>query len=62
MGYTPHFEEGTKKLYSLIDLNKAPIDVRGGDTLWEFRRMLPGTYIAAVDANDYYFFSAAALF
>jgi len=58
MGFTPHFTAGTKELYSLIDRNRdANKMFGGGDTLQEFRTMLPGTYIRAVDARDYYFFS-----
>jgi len=58
MGYAPHFSEGTKALYSLIDQNKSAHKMfGGGDTLSEFRRILPGTYASALEANDYYFFS-----
>jgi phosphoglycerate kinase len=58
MGFTPHFSDGTKKMYSLIDQNKdANKMFAGGDTLQEFRSMLPGTYIRAVDDPKYYFFS-----
>ncbi|MEN8151600.1 MAG: phosphoglycerate kinase [Planctomycetota bacterium] len=58
MGFTPHFTAGTKELYTLIDQNRdANKMFGGGDTLQEFRTMLPGTYIRAVDAKDYYFFS-----
>jgi phosphoglycerate kinase len=58
MGFTPHFGEGTKKMYSLIDENKAANKMYGGgDTLQEFRSMLPGKYIQAVDDPNYYFFS-----
>ncbi len=58
MGFTPHFTGGTKELYSLIDQNREANKMfGGGDTLQEFRTMLPGTYIRAVDARDYYFFS-----
>lgn len=58
MGYAPHFEEGTKKLYSLIDQNKSAYKMfGGGDTLSEFRRILPGIYASVLEANDYYFFS-----
>ncbi|MCK4956234.1 MAG: phosphoglycerate kinase, partial [Candidatus Cloacimonetes bacterium] len=58
MGLMPHFQEGTSKLYSLIDENKnANKMYGGGDTLQEFRSLLPGTYIAAVDDPKYYFFS-----
>ena len=58
MGYTPHFVEGTKKMYSLIDQNKSATKMfGGGDTMQEFRSLLPGTYIQAVDDPRYYFFS-----
>jgi phosphoglycerate kinase len=58
MGFTPHFGEGTKKMYSLIDENiKANKMYGGGDTLQELRSMLPGKYIKAVDDPNYYFFS-----
>ena len=58
MGFTPHFGEGTKKMYSLIDENKKANKMYGGgDTLQEFRSMLPGKYINAVDDTNYYFFS-----
>ncbi len=58
MGFTPHFVEGTKKMYSLIDQNKSAMKMfGGGDTMQEFRSLLPGTYIDAVDNPHYYFFS-----
>ena len=58
MGFTPHFGGGTKKMYSLIDENKEANKMYGGgDTLQEFRSMLPGKYIKAVDDPNYYFFS-----
>jgi phosphoglycerate kinase len=58
MGFTPHFSEGTRRMYSLIDENKSANKMfAGGDTLQEFRSTLPGTYIQAVDDPKYYFFS-----
>ena len=58
MGYTPYFVEGTKRMYSLIDQNHAAMKMfGGGDTMQEFRSLLPGTYIQAVDDPKYYFFS-----
>jgi phosphoglycerate kinase len=58
MGFTPHFNDGTKCMYALIDKNKSANKMfGGGDTLQEFRSMLPGTYIQAVDDKNYYFFS-----
>jgi len=58
MGLTPYFSEGSKRLYTLIDENKdANKMFGGGDTLQEFRTLLPGTYISAVDDPKYYFFA-----
>ncbi len=58
MGYTPHFQDGTRELFALVDQNREANKMfGGGDTLQEFRTMLPGTYIRAVDSRDYYFFS-----
>ncbi len=58
MGFTPHFSEGTKAMYELIGKNEnASKMFGGGDTLQEFRNLLPGQYIAAVDDEKYYFFS-----
>jgi phosphoglycerate kinase len=58
MGYSPYFVEGTKKMYSLIDQNTSATKMfGGGDTMQEFRSLLPGTYIQAVDDPKYYFFS-----
>ncbi len=58
MGFTPHFWEGTKKMYSLIDENKKANKMYGGgDTLQELRSLLPRKYIKAVDDPNYYFFS-----
>jgi len=58
MGFTPYFNEGSRRLYALIDENKdANKMFGGGDTLQEFRTMLPGTYISAIDDPKYYFFA-----
>ena len=58
MGFTPYFSEGSRGLYALIDKNKnANKMFGGGDTLQEFRTLLPGTYISAVDDPKYYFFA-----
>jgi phosphoglycerate kinase len=58
MGMMPHFAEGTRTMYALIDQNRTANKMfGGGDTLQEFRYLLPGTYIAAVDDPNYYFFS-----
>ena len=58
MGFTPYFSEGSRRLYALVDENKdANKMFGGGDTLQEFRTMLPGTYISAVDDPKYYFFA-----
>ncbi|MEA1972852.1 MAG: phosphoglycerate kinase [Candidatus Cloacimonadota bacterium] len=58
MGYMPFYFEGTMELYKLIGKNvKAAKLFGGGDTLQEFRTLLPGQYIHAVDNPSYYFFS-----
>lgn len=58
MGLMPYFPDGTKTMYSLIDQNRSANKMYGGgDTLQEFRYLLPGKYIAAVDDPNYYFFS-----
>ena len=58
MGYTPHFTEGSKGLDQAIDRNQ---DARkmygGGDTLKEFKDLLPGLYLAVLEDSDYYFFT-----
>jgi len=58
MGFMPYYPDGTKTMYSLIDKNREANKMYGGgDTLQEFRSLLPGTYISAVDDPNYYFFS-----
>ncbi len=58
MGKCPDFENGTRYLYALIDENKNANKLYGGgDTLQEFRILLPGIYIQALDDPSYYFFS-----
>ncbi len=58
MGFTPHFGEGTAAMYKLIDTNKKAMKMfGGGDTLQEFKTMLPGIYMNALDNPTYYFFT-----
>lgn len=58
MGFMPYYYEGTKELYKIIGNNKLASKLfGGGDTLQEFRTLLPGQYINAVDNPTYYFFS-----
>ena len=58
MGFTPHFNEGTIALDSLIDTNfKAVKLYGGGDTMQELKRLLPGLYIMALDSPKYYIFT-----
>ena len=58
MGFMPHFYKGTKELYKIIGENENASKLfGGGDTLQEFRTLLPGQYINAVDNSSYYFFS-----
>ncbi len=58
MGFTPHFGEGTIAMYSLIDKNKKAAKLfGGGDTLQEFKNLLPVIYKKALTDNKYYFFT-----
>lgn len=58
MGYTPHFNNGTVAMYTLIDKNKGALKLYGGgDTIQELKRLLPGLYMPAVDNPKYYFFT-----
>lgn len=58
MGYTPHFTEGSKALDQAIDKNMESKNMYGGgDTLKEFKDLLPGLYLAVMDDSRYYFFT-----
>lgn len=58
MGFTPHFTEGTIGMYSLIDKNKHALKLYGGgDTLQEFKILLPEMYWRSIDEHNYYFFT-----
>ena len=58
MGFVPHFSEGTKAMDELIDRNTASVKLYGGgDTMQEFKRLLPGLYIVAIDDPQYYIFT-----
>lgn len=58
MGFTPHFTEGSKALDRAIDENReAKKMYGGGDTLKEFKDLLPGLYLAVLDDSRYYFFT-----
>ena len=58
MGYTPHFTEGSAALDNNIDQNQAAKKLYGGgDTLQEFKSLLPGLYLSVLDNSQYYFFT-----
>ncbi len=58
MGYTPNFYEGTIALNSIIDENiEAAKLFGGGDTLQEFKTLLPQVYSKALYDEKYYFFT-----
>lgn len=58
MGFTPNFAEGTFALNSLIDQNKNANKLfGGGDTLQEFKTLLPEIYQQALKDEKYYFFT-----
>jgi phosphoglycerate kinase len=58
MGFTPNFTEGTIGMYTLIAENKSALKLYGGgDTLQEFKGLLPDLYNNALNDNTYYFFT-----
>lgn len=58
MGFTPHFSDGSQALYSLIDKNKKANKLfGGGDTLQDFKLLLPDVHAAALNDENYYFFT-----
>jgi phosphoglycerate kinase len=58
MGFTPHFTDGSKALYETIAENQTAMNLfGGGDTLQEFRTLLPELYKQAADQENYYFFT-----
>lgn len=58
MGYTTLFGDGTKAMYSLIDSNKkAKRLFGGGDTIQDFKELLPGVFARAAIDPSYYFFT-----
>ncbi len=58
MGYTTLFGDGTKAMYALIDSNKSAAKLfGGGDTIQEFKDLLPGVFAKAVNDSAYYFFT-----
>jgi phosphoglycerate kinase len=58
MGFTPHFTDGSKALDTAIDQNRQAAKLYGGgDTLQEFKDLLPGLYLSVLDDADYYFFT-----
>ncbi|MBW6515711.1 MAG: phosphoglycerate kinase [Candidatus Cloacimonetes bacterium] len=58
MGLTPHFAEGTIALFNALNSNSSAFKMYGGgDTLQEFRTLLPGKYLNAIDDQNHYFFS-----
>jgi phosphoglycerate kinase len=58
MGFTPHFPEGSQALDNTIDLNRDALKMYGGgDTLQEFKNLLPGLYLSVMDDASYYFFT-----
>lgn len=58
MGLTPHFGDGSRALYELINRNGAAMKLYGGgDTLQEFKNLCPGLYVSVIDDPRYYFFT-----
>ena len=61
MGLLPHFPEGSKALYMLIDSIEAGERVKksfaGGDTLQALKELTPGSYLHGFYSKDTYFFT-----
>ena len=58
MGFTPNFAEGTIALDMMIEKNyKANKLLGGGDTLQEFKNLLPDIYEDALKNDKYYLFT-----
>ncbi|NLN85941.1 MAG: phosphoglycerate kinase [Candidatus Cloacimonetes bacterium] len=58
MGYTTLFQEGTKAFNSLLDASsQAQKLIGGGDTIQDFRELLPGVFAKAKNDPKYYFFT-----
>ena len=58
MGFTPHFVAGSQALDNTIDQNRDAMKLYGGgDTLQEFKSLLPGLYLSVMDDASYYFFT-----
>lgn len=58
MGLTSLFDEGTAAMYSLIDQNKTAQKLYGGgDTIQDFKSLLPEVFAAAAKDESYYFFT-----
>ncbi len=58
MGYTPLYGDGTAAMYRLIDSNKAATRLfGGGDTIQDFKELLPGIFAKAQNDPQYYFFT-----
>ena len=58
MGLTSLFDEGTAAMYSLIDQNKKALKIYGGgDTIQDFKTLLPEIFAAASKDDSYYFFT-----
>ncbi|MCD4828494.1 MAG: phosphoglycerate kinase [Candidatus Cloacimonetes bacterium] len=58
MGFTPHFGDGSKALYECIGANdNARKLFGGGDTLQDFKSLLPGLFAKTRNDRSYYFFT-----
>jgi phosphoglycerate kinase len=58
MGLVPLFCDGTTFLYKTIDENKKALKLfGGGDTLQEFKNLLPELYNNSINDENYYFFT-----
>ena len=58
MGFTPNFSAGSQALYQMISENESAIKLfGGGDTLQEFKTLLPQIYQKGLAEDKYYYFT-----
>lgn len=58
MGYTTLFKDGSQALYSLVNSNATAGKLfGGGDTIDEFKNLLPQVWLKAANDPSYYFFT-----
>jgi len=58
MGLMPHYGDGSRTLYELVDSNRSAMKLfGGGDTLEALKGLSPGVYMRGMDSPDTYYFT-----